>query len=103
MSYICEMRRTKTMEEVKPQYDRMQTELPACYSNFKFKENIMKNGSGEKDMLDEMWFFTGKNSRYQMTMQARDDGWRLKSEPEKVDAKTKVAPVFLILQIQSLQ
>ena len=102
MSYVCELRRAKTMAEIRPEYDRLQTELPSCFSNFKFKENIIKNDSGEKDTRDEMWFFTGKNPRYRITMQARDDGWRLKSEPEKVDPKTKVSPVFLILQIQSL-
>jgi hypothetical protein len=101
MFYSCEVRRAKTMEEIKPEYDRMKTELPACYSNLRFKEDIMKNDSGQTDTRDEIWFFTGKSSRYLITMEAQDEGWRLKSEPEKVDAKTKEAPVSLVLQIKS--
>jgi len=103
MFYLCEVRRAKTMAEIKPQYDRMKTELSACYSNLRFNENIMKNDSGETDTRDEMWFFTGENSRYQMTMEAQDEGWRLKAEPDKVDAKTTAAPVSLVLQIKSLE
>jgi hypothetical protein len=36
-------------------------------------------------------------------MEAQDEGWRLKAEPDKVDAKTTAAPVSLVLQIKSLE
>jgi len=97
--YSCEMSPTKTMAEIKPEYERLKTELQACYSNLKFAEDI--NDSAETH--DEIWYFSGKDARSQLTVQARDDGYMLETDPEKVDAKTKQAPVLLTLQIQFLQ
>ncbi|MBZ5527148.1 MAG: hypothetical protein LAN71_04490 [Acidobacteriia bacterium] len=97
--YLCEMRRAKTMEEIKPEYERLKTELQACYSNLKFDESI-NDSEGEHA---DIWFYSGKDAVYQLTVQARDDGYMLKSEPEKVDAKTKQNPVSLALQIRFLQ
>jgi hypothetical protein len=97
--YLCEMRRAKTMEEIKPEYERLKTELQACYSNLKFDESI-NDSEGEHA---DVWFYSGKDAVYQLTAQARDDGYMLKSEPEKVDAKTKQNPVSLVLQIRFLQ
>jgi len=51
------MRRTKTMAEIKPEYERLKTELQACYSNLKFTEDI--NDSTET--LDEIWYFSGES------------------------------------------
>jgi len=97
--YLCELRRAKTMEEIKPEYERLKTELQACYSNLRFDENI-NDSEGEHA---DIWFFSGKDALYQLTVEARDDGYMLKTDPEKVDAKTKQAPVSLALQIQFLQ
>ena len=93
------MRRTKTMAEIKPEYERLKTELQACYSNLKFTEDI--NDSTET--LDEIWYFSGESPRVQITLQARDDAYMLKTGPEKVAAATKQAPVLLTLQVQFLQ
>ncbi|MBZ5701828.1 MAG: hypothetical protein LAN84_08270 [Acidobacteriia bacterium] len=97
--YLCELRRTKTMEEIKPEYERLKTELQGCYSNLRFDENI-NDSEGEHA---DIWFFSGKDALYQLTVEARDDGYMLKTDPEKVDVKTKQAPVSLRLQIQFLQ
>ena len=97
--YSCEMRRTKTMAEIKPEYERLKTELQACYSNLKFDEDI--NDSAETH--DEIWYFSGKNVRFQITLQARDDRYLVDSEPEKVDEKTKQAPALLTLSIRVLE
>jgi hypothetical protein len=97
--YLCEMRRAKTMEEIKPEYERLKTELQACYSNLKFDESINDSEGAHSDI----WFYSGKDALYQLTVEASDDGYMLKTDPEKVDAKTKQAPVSLALQIQFLQ
>lgn len=97
--YLCEMRRAKTMEEIKPEYERLKTELQACYSNLKFDESINDSEGAHSDI----WFYSGKDALYQLTVEASDDGYMLKTDPEKVDAKTKQAPVSLALQIRFLQ
>jgi hypothetical protein len=97
--YLCELRRAKTMEEIKPEYERLKTELQACYSNLKFDESINDSEGGRADT----WFYSGKDALYQLTVEASDEGYMLKTDPEKVDAKTKQAPVSLVLQIQFLQ
>jgi len=97
--YSCEMRRTKTMAEIKPEYERLKTELQACYSNLKFDEDI--NDSVETH--DEIWYFSGKNSQLQIMLNARDDRYLVDSEPEKVDEKTKQAPALLTLSIRVLE
>jgi len=97
--YSCELRRTKTMAEIKPEYERLKTELQACYSNLKFTENI--NDSVETH--DEIWYLSGKNSQLQIMLNARDDRYLVDSEPEKVDEKTKQAPALLTLSIRVLE
>jgi len=97
--YLCELRRAKTMEEIKPEYERVKSELQACYSNLKFDESINDSEGGRADT----WFYSGKDALYQLTVEASDEGYMLKTDPEKVDAKTKQAPVSLVLQIQFLQ
>lgn len=87
------------MAEIKPEYERLKTELQACYSNLKFDEDI--NDSAETH--DEIWYFSGKNVRFQITVQARDDRYLVDSEPEKVDEKTKQAPALLTLSIRALE
>ena len=102
--YTCEMRRAETLEELQPEYDRLKTELQACYSNLRFKE---EKRDKEKNPDDSMYFtgsyLTGKNTLFEIGLHARDDASSVKAAAEGPGAATKLAPKLLKLSVTILQ
>jgi len=102
--YTCDLRRTETLAELQPEYDRLKTELQACYSNLRFKEEIRDK---DKNPDDSMYFtgsyLTGKNTLWEIALHARDDASTVKAAAEKTGADPKLAPNVLILSVTILQ
>jgi len=102
--YTCDLRRAETLAELQPEYDRLKTELQACYSNLRFKEEIRDK---EKNPDDSMYFtgsyLTGKNTLWEIALQARDDASTVKAAAENTGADPKLPPNVLILSVTILQ
>ncbi|MBZ5701827.1 MAG: hypothetical protein LAN84_08265 [Acidobacteriia bacterium] len=97
--YACQMRRAKTMAEIKPEYERIKAELQACDAGLRFKEG----SKGSEKTHDETWYFVGANDKVRVTVQALDNRFMIDTAAEMVNETTKQTPASLTLSIRALQ
>jgi hypothetical protein len=97
--YTCHMGRTKTMAEIKPEYERIKAELQACDAGLRVKEG----SKGAEKTHNETWYFIGVNSRFHVTLQALDNRFMMDIAPDLVNEETKQTPASLTMSINALQ
>lgn len=95
-AYICDIRKARSMADMRPVYDHFRADLLPCYPNFVFRDTV----TGSNATRDEQWAVHGGNDTVTVMMYAVDTRFMADAGGDLIDDDMKRYPARLKLSVQ---
>jgi len=95
--YICLLPSARSMAEMRPTYERLKSQIQACYADIPFRDEP----SGSEATHDETLAFVGENNDLRLSLRAMDMRSLYDPAPDAFTAEAKQKPVALAIRIDT--